>query len=264
MRRTILTIAGSDSSGGAGIQADLKTIAALGAYGASVITAITAQNTRGVRSAEVVSTRLVVEQLRAVFEDLDVAAAKTGMLATQEIVEAVADELERFHPDFLVCDPVMISKTGFALLSDDCIDALRDRLFPLATLVTPNVHEAERLTGRTVRTIAEAEIAGRELLGFGPRAVLVKGGHLSESPATDVLVTPDGARTFPGTWVDTGHTHGTGCTLSAALATALGSGLALEDAIVKAKTFLTEAIRAGEPVGHGISPPNPFFGRRPK
>ncbi len=266
LRRTILTIAGSDSSGGAGIQADLKAIAAAGGYGASVITAITAQNTRGVIAAEPVSTALVVAQLRAVFDDLDVAAAKTGMLATREIVEAAAAELAsrlraaRFP---LVVDPVMISKTGFALLPGDCVDSLRRTLFPLAALVTPNVHEASSLAGLEIATLDHAIEAGRRILETGAAAVLVKCGHLASHPGADVLVTPTNVRTFALEWIDTPHTHGTGCTYSAAIAANLGAGDSLEEAVAGAKRFVTEAIRAGVAVGQGTSPPDPFFGMKP-
>jgi hydroxymethylpyrimidine/phosphomethylpyrimidine kinase len=262
-RRTVLTIAGSDSSGGAGIQADLKAIAACGGYGASVITAITAQNTQGVIAAEPVSVPLVQAQMRAVFDDLDVAAVKTGMLATRAIVEAVAAELRARAPQHLVVDPVMISKTGFALLPSDCVDALRTAILPLATLVTPNVHEAAALTGLTIETVDDAIEAGRRLVAAGAKAALVKGGHLASSPGTDLLVTAHDARAFRDEWIDTKHTHGTGCTYSAALATHLGAGIPLEEAVTKSKRFVTEAIRAGVAVGRGVSPTDPFFDLHP-
>ncbi len=201
----------------------------------------------------------MIAQLRAVFEDLDVAAAKTGMLATREIVEAVAAELKRFAPPFLVVDPVMISKTGFALLAPDCVDALRTVLLPLATVVTPNVHEAKALTGLPIATVDDAIEAGRRLVAAGARAALVKGGHLASSPGTDVLVTPTSARAFHEEWIDTKHTHGTGCTYSAAIATQLGAGLSLEEAVAHAKRFVTGAIKAGVAVGGGTGPTDPFF-----
>ena len=259
MQATILTIAGSDSSGGAGIQADLKAIAANGGYGASVITAITAQNTRGVAEAEAVRTGLVRAQMDAVFTDLRVASVKTGMLASREIIAAVAEGLRAYRPPHYVCDPVMISKTGFALLPRDCVGPLSRELLPLATLVTPNAHEAEALTGMAVKTTEQAEEAGRMILKLGAAAVLVKGGHLAKSPATDLLVTPRGSRTFVAPWVDSPHTHGTGCTYSAAIATQLGRGLSLTDAIATAKQFMTAAIRAGLAVGGGTGPTDPFF-----
>jgi len=264
VRKTILTIAGSDSSGGAGIQADLKAIAANGGYGASVITAITAQNTLGVIAAEAVAGPLLAAQLRAVFDDLDIAAVKTGMLAERRIVDIVVEELRHRRPPFLVVDPVMISKSGHDLLAADCIDALRQHLFPLATLVTPNVHEASRLSGIEIESIEDAARAGRKLIEDGAEAALVKGGHLRSNPATDVLVTKDGIREFEGEWIETPHTHGTGCTYSAAIATHLGAGLSLEEAILKSKRFLTEAIRAGVAVGRGRGPTDPFFFLRGK
>jgi len=256
---TVVTIAGSDSSGGAGIQADLKAIAANGGYGASVLTAITAQNTMGVMAAEPVPLPLIRAQLDAVFDDLTVAAVKTGMLADEEIVLLVAEALRARRPARYVCDPVMISKTGFSLLAAGCAAALRRELLPLATLVTPNTHEARELAGMPVETVAQAEEAGRRILETGAAAVLVKGGHLGERPGTDVLVTPEGVRHFPGEWHDTPHTHGTGCTYSAAIATQLARGRPLAEAIALAKEFLTEAIRGGLAVGRGRGPTDPFF-----
>jgi hydroxymethylpyrimidine/phosphomethylpyrimidine kinase len=255
----VLTIAGSDSSAGAGIQADLKAISANGGYGASVITAITAQNTRGVTAAAEVDLGLIRAQADAVFTDLRVAAVKTGMLASVAVIETVAKVLRDYRPPYFVLDPVMVSKTGFPLLAPDAVGALREMLFPLATLVTPNVHEAQALTGIEVRTPAEAEAAGRRLVAAGAAAVLVKGGHLEERRATDVLVTPAGVRVIPGESIEARHTHGTGCTYSAAIATQLALGRSLEDAIEHAKTYVTEAIRGGLPVGQGIGPTDHFF-----
>jgi len=255
----VLTIAGSDSSAGAGIQADLKAISANGGYGASVITAITAQNTKGVTAAAEVDLGLIRAQADAVFDDLRVAAVKTGMLASAPVIETVARALRDRRPPHYVLDPVMVSKTGFSLLRPEAIGALREALLPLATLLTPNVHEAQALTGLPVRTLAEAEAAGRRLLAAGAGAVLVKGGHLEEHPATDVLVTARGVRVFPGERLDARHTHGTGCTYAAAIATQLAHGRALEEAISHAKAYVTEAIRGGLPVGQGIGPTDHFF-----
>jgi hydroxymethylpyrimidine/phosphomethylpyrimidine kinase len=255
----VLTIAGSDSSAGAGIQADLKAISANGGYGASAITAITAQSTRGVTAAAEVDLDLIRAQVDAVFGDLHVGAVKTGMLASAPVIQTVAKALRDHRPPHYVLDPVMISKTGFPLLHPEAISALSALLLPLATLVTPNAHEAQALTGREVRTLAEAEAAGRLLVAAGARAVLVKGGHLEERLATDVLVTPEGVRIFPGERVEARHTHGTGCTYSAAIATQLAHGRALEDAIDRAKAYVTEAIRAGLPIGQGIGPTDHFF-----
>ncbi len=259
MYPTVLTVAGSDSSGGAGIQADLKAIAANGGYGASAVVAITAQNTHGVRAACAVALDLVRAQIDAVFEDLDVAACKTGMLADDAVIETVAEALRRHRPRHMVCDPVMISKTGFALLSETGVGALVARLLPLTTLVTPNVHEARALSGIEVRTADDAERAGRAILERGPAAVLVKGGHLEDGTATDVLVTPRGTRRFPGERLDSPHTHGTGCTYSAAIATQLALGAPLEEAVGLAKRFVTAAIRHGLAVGSGVGPTDPFF-----
>jgi len=259
----VLTIAGSDSSAGAGIQADLKAISANGGYGASVITAITAQNTRGVTAAAEVDLDLIRAQADAVFGDLRVAAVKSGMLASAQVIETVAKILRDHRPPYYVLDPVMISKTGFPLLRPEAVAALSELLLPLATLVTPNVHEAHALTGMEVKSLADAEAAGRLLVGRGARAVLVKGGHLAEGPATDVLVTPKGVRAFPEARIDARHTHGTGCTFSAAIATQLAHGHALEDAIDRAKAYVTEAIRAGLAIGQGVGPTDHFFYLRP-
>jgi hydroxymethylpyrimidine/phosphomethylpyrimidine kinase len=255
----VLTIAGSDSSAGAGIQADLKAISANGGYGASVITAVTAQNTRAVTRAAAVDLALVRAQLDAVFDDLRVGAVKTGMLSSAGVIGVVARALREYGPPPYVLDPVMISKTGFPLLEPDAVAALCEELLPLAALVTPNVHEAEALTGLAVRTPEEAETAGRRLVERGAAAVLVKGGHLATGRATDVLVTPAGARVYPGEPLEARHTHGTGCTYSAAIATQLAHGRPLEDAIARAKAYVTEAIRGGLPVGQGVGPTDHFF-----
>jgi hydroxymethylpyrimidine/phosphomethylpyrimidine kinase len=255
----VLTIAGSDSSAGAGIQADLKAISANGGYGASVITAVTAQNTRGVTAAAELDLDLIRAQADAVFGDLRVAAVKTGMLASAGVIETVAKILRDHRPPHYVLDPVMVSKTGFPLLQPQAVAALSEQLLPAATLVTPNVHEARALTGIEVRTLAHAEAAGRLLVAAGAKAVLVKGGHLEEAPATDVLVTREGVRMFAGEYLDARHTHGTGCTYSAAIATQLAHGRSLDDAIGRAKAYVTEAIRAGLPVGRGIGPTDHFF-----
>lgn len=256
---TTLSIAGSDSSGGAGIQADLKAIAAQGGYGASVITALTAQNTRTVTRAEPVSLPMIEAQLAAVFEDLDVTAVKTGMLPTPEIIIAVAHALREHAPRHVVLDPVMISKTGYELIPAESVSALVSHLLPLADLVTPNTHEAEALAG-VDRITNEAEMAraGRRILATGVRAVLVKGGHLKGPEAVDLLVTPGQVQRFVSPRLDSRHTHGTGCTFAAAIAARLAQGQPLATAIAGAKEFLTAAIAAGLPVGGGVGPTNPF------
>ena len=257
--RVILTIAGSDSCAGAGIQADLKTIAACGGYGATAITAVTAQNTRGVHEVFELPPEFVTAQVTAVFDDLDVAAVKTGMLASADIARAVARELRRHRAGPVVVDPVMIAKGGHALLHDDAVECLRTEVLPLATLITPNRLEAEKLAGMPVRRIEDAEAAGRVILSSGCAAVLVKGGHLETQSAVDVLVTADGVEVFEANRITTPHTHGTGCTLSAAIATYLGRGADLSAAIRAAKLYVTEAIRNGLALGKGHGPTDHFF-----
>ncbi len=258
----MLSIAGSDSSAGAGIQADLKAASQFyGCYCATVITAVTAQNTLGVQDAFQLPTAIVRAQIESIFSDLNVAAVKTGMLGDAEMIDTVADELSERQPPKIVVDPVMLSKTGFPLLADEAVETLKQRMLPLATLVTPNTHEAERLTGLSVTTIAEAEQAGAALLDLGAQAALVKGGHLAESPGTDVLVTQDEVRLVEREWIETKHTHGTGCTYASAIAARLASdgNLSLFESIADAKAWLTEAIRYGLELGHGVGPTQPFW-----
>ena len=257
--RTVLTVAGSDSGAGAGIQADLKTIAAHGGYGLSVLTAVTAQNTRAVSAALALPPDLIEQQFAAIFDDFQPAAAKSGMLADRERVAVVAACLRRYRPPHYVLDPVMISKSGFPLLERDAIEALQRELLPLTEVLTPNVYEAELLAEMEIRTLDDARAAGARIVEQGPRAVIVKGGHLAERPATDVLVTRAGTRQFEGEFVESRSTHGTGCTFSAALATQLAHGRPLEQAIAIAKAYLTEAIRHGPPIGAGAGPTDHFF-----
>ncbi len=259
VRPMVLTIAGSDSSGGAGIQADVNSISANGGHAATVVTAVTAQGGRGVEEAEVLPARLVRAQIDAVFDGANVAAVKTGMLGSAEIVHVAAEGIRARGPRPYVCDPVITSSSGFPLLRLDSIGTLVRELFPLASLITPNVDEARALSGIEIRTEKDAEAAGARLLEMGARAVLVKGGHLAASPATDLLVTPEGSRRFQGTWVSSRHTHGTGCIYSAAIATHLARGLSLAAAIGMAKEFVTEAILWGFPLGDHDGVPDPFF-----
>ncbi len=250
-----LTIAGSDSGGGAGIQADLKTFQALGVYGASVITAVTAQNTLGVQAVHEIPPAIVSAQIDAVADDLGVDGAKTGMLASAEVIAAVADRVRHWHLDeVLVVDPVMIAKSGDRLLRADAVDALIGELLPLAAVLTPNLPEAEVLIGRSVETEAEIQDAARRIADLGPRAVLMKGGHRSGDRVDDVLF--DGKRflELPGARIQTTSTHGTGCTLSAAIAAGLAQGLPLVDAVAQAHTYLTEALRRARPLGAGHGP----------
>jgi hydroxymethylpyrimidine/phosphomethylpyrimidine kinase len=257
----VLTVAGSDSGAGAGIQADLKTISANGAYGLSVLTSITAQNTRAVTAAQALSPALIEAQFVAVFDDFAPAAVKSGMLADIERVAVVAACLRRFVPAHVpyVLDPVMISKSGFALLEADAVETVRRELLPLAAVVTPNVHEAQLLAGMEIRSVDDAIEAGRRILDLGPRAALVKGGHLAEAPGTDVLVTDDGVEVLVGTFFDTPNTHGTGCTYSAAIATQLAHGRPLVEATRVAKAYVGEAIRHGLALGSGAGPTDHFF-----
>lgn len=254
-----LTIAGSDSGGGAGIQADLKVFFALGCHGTSAVTALTAQNTVGVSGVHHVPEDFVIQQIDAVTSDLGVDAAKTGMLATAAIVSAVAGAVRAHNITPLVVDPVAISKHGDRLLADDALQAYRDDLFPLASVITPNLHEAGGLLGREVRTLGDAESAARDLADLGPRAVLVKGGHLEDQPddAIDVLWNSGEVVKISGPRFDTADTHGTGCALSAAIAARLALGDELEDAVRYAKDFVAGAIEHALRVGKGFGPVNP-------
>ena len=252
--RTALTIAGSDSGAGAGIQADLKTFAAHGVYGTSALTAITAQNTLGVTAWEPVSTALVVAQIEAVAADIGADAVKTGMLASAAIVQAVADAVRRLNLPNLVVDPVMIAKGGDRLLETEAVDAIRSQLLPLARVVTPNIPEAEVLSGISIRSLDEMRDAGRRILALGPRVVLVKGGHLQWDEAIDVAVTAAGDEAFRAERLPTRHTHGTGCTLASAIAANLALGLNEMDAIGRAKRYVTDAIRRAPGIGRGHGP----------
>jgi hydroxymethylpyrimidine/phosphomethylpyrimidine kinase len=252
-----LTIAGSDSSGGAGIQADLKTFTALGVYGASVITAITAQNTRGVQDVLQLPAAIITAQITSVASDLAVGAIKTGMLADRATVEIVADGLKAFGETPVVVDPVMVATSGDVLLAPDAIDAVRTRLFPLAAIITPNLNEAARLVETSVATTeAEMETQARHLIALGAKAVLMKGGHGVGDDATDILVTPSGTQRFSAPRIVTHNTHGTGCTLSAAIAARLADGESLSDAVAAAKSYVWKAIESGQhlAVGKGDGP----------
>ncbi|WP_251980012.1 bifunctional hydroxymethylpyrimidine kinase/phosphomethylpyrimidine kinase [Salinibacter ruber] len=255
-----LTIAGSDSGGGAGIQADLKAMEANGVFGASALAAVTAQNTEEVSRAHELPPSLVAAQIDAVVGDMDVQAAKTGMLSAPPIIETVADRVATHDLRPFVVDPVMISKTGFKLLQDEAIDTLVNDLLPLATLVTPNVHEADHLTDVEIDTPDDLRAAGAALLEHGPDAVLVKGGHLSGADdAVDVLVDGETGRRFQAPRIDTEHTHGTGCTYASAIAAHLAKGHDLGAAVDRAKRYVTGAIRHALPLGHGRGPTNHFF-----
>ncbi len=254
--KRVLSIAGSDSGGGAGIQADLKTCSALGCYGMTVITAITAQNTVSVRSIHAIPPSEVVHQLEAVLEDIGVDAVKTGMLMSAEIIEAVATVLERYQPPNLVVDPVMISKSGARLLEDSAVDRLKERLLPLATLVTPNVPEASVLTGIALDPYTHVHDVLDALHALGPRCVLLKGGHFDSPEAVDYLYDGDVQKVYATKRINTNNTHGTGCTFAAAIACQLAQGHAVPEAIQRAKDYLTRAIAESDRlnIGKGVGP----------
>ena len=253
-----MTIAGSDSGGGAGIQADLKTFAALGVYGTVTLTAITAQNTVGVSGVHEIPTDMIVAQMDAVMGDIGADAVKTGMLSSQEIVEVVASQIQRHGIRSLVVDPVMVAKSGDSLLRDDAVDAVRTRLVPLSAVVTPNIPEAEALTGMTIESDDDVREAARRIVGMGARSVVVKGGH-REGPATDVLYDGSSFREYSAPRIDTVNTHGTGCTFASAVAAGLAQGKSVEEAVGQAKEYVTEAIRASFPIGRGHGPLNHFY-----
>lgn len=253
-----LTIAGSDSGGGAGIQADLKTFHQFGVFGTSVLVAITAQNTRGVSAVHPVPVETVRAQMAALAEDLPPQAVKTGMLATRELVEAVADGIRRYGFPRYVLDPVMVATSGDRLLDREAERSVAERLVPLATLVTPNLYEAKILVEREVRGPEDMEEAGRLLVRMGAQAALVKGGHLDAAQVVDVLVTSGGSRAFRHPKIETTSTHGTGCTLSAAVAAGLARGRALEVAVSDALDFVHRAIAQAPGLGSGHGPLNHF------
>lgn len=255
-----LTIAGSDSGGGAGIQADIKSMQANGVFAASVITAITAQNTIAVTDAMELPVALIESQLEAVMTDLPVAAAKTGMLSSVAIIETVAAGVRKFDVTPLVVDPVMISKSGFSLLQDDAVDAMIECMLPLAAVCTPNAHEAGRLIGGEVLSEADAREAARAIHAMGPSAVLVKGGHLdAEEDAVDVLYDGNDFTVMRSSRIDTPHTHGTGCTYAAAIAARLARGENVPTAVQTAHDYVLEAIKAGLPIGSGHGPTDHFW-----
>jgi hydroxymethylpyrimidine/phosphomethylpyrimidine kinase len=256
-----LTVAGSDSSGGAGIQADLKTFAALGVYGASVVTALTAQNTQGVTGIHQVPADFVTAQIDAVFADLAVGAVKIGMVAELSVIDAIAAGLAKWQPKHVVLDPVMVATSGDRLLRTDAVDALRTRLIPLASVITPNLPEAAALLEEAVAT-TESAIAdqGTRLLALGSRAVLIKGGHGAGTESIDYLVTGAGTIALPAPRVATKNTHGTGCSLSSAITAGLAKGEDMEIAVRNAKAWVSAAIAAADrfAVGHGHGPIHHF------
>ncbi len=260
--KKILIIAGSDSGAGAGIQADIRTVAAFGAYATTAITAVTAQNTAGVRGVHNIPPNMIGMQVDAVLEDIGADAVKTGMLSTAPAVRTVASALARHGAHPVVVDPVMVSESGHRLLDPDAVDALTGDLLSLAALVTPNLAEAAVLVGRPVTTVDDMKRAARSILGLGPRAVLVKGGHLEGDPV-DVLLDGDGYLVLTTDRVPGDGSHGTGCTFASAIASLLALGWSLRDAVVEAKAFLTDAIRCGWQAGAGSGQPDQLYGTRP-
>jgi len=257
-----LTIAGSDSSGGAGIQADLKTFSALGVYGASVISALTAQNTLGVFGIFDVAPDFIAAQMDAVYSDLAISATKIGMLSRAETIEMIAAGLDRHRAKNIVLDPVMVAASGDLLLKPDAIETLRQKLLPRSLVVTPNLAEAAALLGApTARDEIEMSKQGEAILAFGPRAVLVKGGHAEGTSSMDLLVDKDGIHRFTARRIDAKNTHGTGCTLSSAIAAGLAKGLSLVEAVAVAKNYVSEAIEAGRKlsIGKGRGPIHHFY-----
>ncbi len=255
---TAMTIAGSDSGGGAGIQADLKTFAALGVYGTSVLTAVTAQNTVGVTDVHEIPTDVIAAQMEAVLADIGTGAVKTGMLASGSIIECVAAGLERRNVPWLVVDPVMVAKSGDPLLREDAIEALRRRLLPKASVVTPNIPEAEALTGLRITDDAEARRAAKEILDMGAQAVVVKGGH-RKGTAKDLFYDGRGFHEFSSPRINTTNTHGTGCSFASAIAAGLAKDMSLLQAVALAKEYVTEAISRSFSVGKGHGPLNHFY-----
>lgn len=253
----LLVIAGSDSGGGAGIQADIKTATALGAYAMTAVTSVTVQNTQGVHAIHPVPANIVRAQIVSALEDIGADAIKIGMLGSAEVIQAVAQTLIAYARGIpLVVDPVMEAKGGASLLEDEAANTLMVNLFPLATIVTPNAPEAASLTGLPVETIADCVQAGQSLLATGVQSVLVKGGHLEGETVTDVLVSRDSAQRLTAPRLNTTSTHGTGCTLASAIAVGLAQGMPLIDAIRRARSYVQEAIRTAPGFGHGHGPLN--------
>lgn len=258
----VLTIAGSDSSGGAGIQADIKTCSALGVYGASAITSVTAQNTLGVRGIQAISPDILKGQIEAVFDDITVDAVKIGMLHNKDAVQIVADAIDRYHPPYVVLDPVMISTSGSKLMEEDAIEAVITHLFPRITLLTPNIDEAAYLSGISIVSEEDMTEVASKLMRMGCRSVLIKGGHLKGEKMSDILYQPNELPLqFTTPTIHTINTHGTGCSLSAAIAACLAKKQSIENAVETAKNYVTTAILNGAKVktGHGHGPLNHFF-----
>ena len=257
--KTALTIAGSDSSGGAGIQADLKTFQALGVYGMSVITAVTVQNTQKVYDVHEIPPHIVYDQIRCLFDDIKINAVKIGMVSSILLIETIADALNTVNSSPVVLDPVMISKSGYRLLKHDAQDALVHNLFPLSEVVTPNIHEAEALTGKDIDSMEKMKSAAHDILNMGAKRVVIKGGHLKKKIAADLLYDGVEFRELRSRRVETKNTHGTGCTFSSAIAANLAMGKNFFKAATCAKDYITGAIKHSLSIGHGCGPTNHFF-----
>jgi hydroxymethylpyrimidine/phosphomethylpyrimidine kinase len=257
--RTALTIAGSDSGGGAGIQADLKTFAAFGVYGTSAITAVTAQNTRGVTAVHTLPTDAITAQIETIAADIRIHATKIGMLGSAAIVEAVAAAVAELQLPLVVVDPVMVAKSGDRLLDEDALAAMKAELLPRTLVVTPNLPEATALCGVSIQSLSDARAAAREILAMGPSAVVIKGGHGSGDILVDLLYDGRDFIEFPTPRLDTRHTHGTGCTFASAIAARLARGDALPAAVAEAQAFVAGAIRHGVAIGHGYGPLDHFW-----
>ncbi|WP_373600054.1 bifunctional hydroxymethylpyrimidine kinase/phosphomethylpyrimidine kinase [Paraclostridium bifermentans] len=253
-----LTIAGSDSSGGAGIQADLKTFSAIGTYGMSVITAITAQNTHGVFLVEDLSKEIIQKQIEVVFDDIPPKAVKIGMVSSPEIIKVIVDTLNKYETNYLVVDPVMISKSGYSLLKPEAKENLIKYLIPKAYIVTPNTLEAEEITGMKIENVEDMKIVGEKILNLGPKYVLMKGGHL-DGDAVDVLIGKDIFEVYKSERLNRKNTHGTGCTLSSAITAYLALGYNIVDAVSNAKKYITDAIRYSFDIGSGVGPVHHFY-----
>ncbi|MDX1709596.1 MAG: bifunctional hydroxymethylpyrimidine kinase/phosphomethylpyrimidine kinase [Rhodovibrionaceae bacterium] len=256
MKGRVLIVAGSDSGGGAGIQADIKTVTALSGFAATAVSALTAQNTQGVFGVVGVDPDFIQQQMRVVLDDIGADAIKTGMLHNSEVIEAVSEVLESVPEIPTVVDPVMVAASGHSLLEDDAVETLIRRLIPLARVITPNLPEAAKLLDGEPPTAAQMTDTARALLALGPEAVLLKGGHLDGDRLTDVLATAEGDESFEDTRIDTPHTHGTGCTLASAIATGIAQDLALPQAVARARAYLRKAIAAAPGLGHGHGPVN--------
>lgn len=254
-----LTIAGSDPSGGAGIQADLKTFHAHGVYGLSAITTVTVQDTRKVYDIQEVSPNIVYDQIRCLFEDFSIDVVKVGMVAGTRLIEAVADALGKVDLPPVVLDPVMVSKSGYPLLSADAQRALVGLLFPKTDILTPNIEEAEVLTGKKIASLEEMTSAAKDIISQGVKNVVIKGGHMKNDPVTDVASNGLSTRIFKGEKIETPNTHGTGCTFSSAMAANIALGKTFFDAVALSKDYITGAIRHSLAIGHGHGPTHHFF-----